>query len=174
MIMVKLKPYKYPPYLKQLAKHKLEDSEHLSPSVRQQLPRVRQASLDSFRTKKLCWKQLSLSECALVSDICMFSGECWTLRFAWRSTLIAFTSFYTWKRFRWRWTLRSMISMARPWLSTKQTKICLFSMWVRSKMIFKCVLVYFRCCHRYHDDVKYNFRFLNVIFHIYDYFYLCL
>ncbi|CAM4628135.1 unnamed protein product [Leuciscus chuanchicus] len=40
-IMVKLKTYKYPSYLKELAKHKLEDSERLSPSVRQQLPRVR-------------------------------------------------------------------------------------------------------------------------------------
>lgn len=41
VIMVKLKPYNYPAYLKQLAKHKLEDSEHLSPSLRQQLSRVR-------------------------------------------------------------------------------------------------------------------------------------
>ncbi|XP_048054939.1 putative helicase mov-10-B.2 [Megalobrama amblycephala] len=40
-IVVKLKQYNYPVYLKELAKHKLEDSKHLSPSVRQQLPRVR-------------------------------------------------------------------------------------------------------------------------------------
>ncbi|XP_051996519.1 putative helicase mov-10-B.1 [Xyrauchen texanus] len=40
-LMVKLKEYTYPAYLKELARHKLEDSESLSPSVRQQLPRVR-------------------------------------------------------------------------------------------------------------------------------------
>ncbi|XP_026122041.1 putative helicase mov-10-B.1 [Carassius auratus] len=50
-IMVKLNQYKYPAYLKELAKHKLEDSERLSPAVRQQLPRVRQV-LDS----QLCMK----------------------------------------------------------------------------------------------------------------------
>lgn len=104
----------------------------------------------------------------------MFSGECWTLRFAWRSTLSAFTSFYTWKRFRWRWTSRSMISMARPWRSTKQTRGCLFSMWVRSEMIVSnCVLVYVRCCYRYHD-VSRNFGFLNVIFSFLWLLYLCL
>ncbi|XP_016085841.1 putative helicase mov-10-B.1 isoform X2 [Sinocyclocheilus grahami] len=50
-IMVKLNQYKYPAYLKELAKHKLEDSERLSPPVRQQLPRVRRV-LDS----QLCMK----------------------------------------------------------------------------------------------------------------------
>ncbi|KTG05454.1 hypothetical protein cypCar_00026264 [Cyprinus carpio] len=49
-IMVKLNPYQYPPYLKELAKHKMEDFERLSAPVRQQLPRVRQASK---RAKKL-------------------------------------------------------------------------------------------------------------------------
>ncbi|XP_051562486.1 putative helicase mov-10-B.1 isoform X2 [Myxocyprinus asiaticus] len=39
--VVKLKEFKYPAYLKQLARQKLEDSEGLSPSVRQQLPRFR-------------------------------------------------------------------------------------------------------------------------------------
>ncbi len=52
--MVKLNPYMYPAYLKELAKYKLEDSERLSPPVRQQ-PRVRQASMDSFKTRTLCW-----------------------------------------------------------------------------------------------------------------------
>ncbi|XP_051985600.1 putative helicase mov-10-B.1 [Xyrauchen texanus] len=39
--VVKLKEFKYPAYLKELARQKLEDSEGLSPSVRQQLPRLR-------------------------------------------------------------------------------------------------------------------------------------
>ncbi|XP_016312825.1 putative helicase mov-10-B.1 isoform X1 [Sinocyclocheilus anshuiensis] len=55
-IMVKLNQYKYPAYLKELAKHKLEDSERLSPPVRQQLPRVRRV-LDS----QLCMK--NYTEC---------------------------------------------------------------------------------------------------------------
>uniref|UniRef100_A0A9J7ZVQ7 RNA helicase n=1 Tax=Cyprinus carpio carpio TaxID=630221 RepID=A0A9J7ZVQ7_CYPCA len=50
-IMVKLNPYQYPPYLKELAKHKMEDFERLSAPVRQQLPRVRRV-LDT----QLCMK----------------------------------------------------------------------------------------------------------------------
>ncbi|XP_043098693.1 putative helicase mov-10-B.1 [Puntigrus tetrazona] len=50
-VTVKLNSYNYPAYLKELAKHKLEDSERLSPPVRQQLPRVRRV-LDS----ELCMK----------------------------------------------------------------------------------------------------------------------
>lgn len=45
--VVKVNPYKYPTYLKVLAKHKLEDSERLPASVRQQLPRLRQACSSS-------------------------------------------------------------------------------------------------------------------------------
>lgn len=56
-IIVRLKQYNYPVYLKELAKHKLEDSERLSPSVRQQLPRVRQAKEMLLKT------QLFLSLC---------------------------------------------------------------------------------------------------------------
>lgn len=40
---VKLSLYEYPPYLKDLARHKLEDSERLSVFAKLQLPRVRQA-----------------------------------------------------------------------------------------------------------------------------------
>ncbi|XP_042614786.1 putative helicase mov-10-B.1 [Cyprinus carpio] len=50
-IMVKLNPYQYPAYLKELAKHKMEDFERLSAPVRQQLPRVRRV-LDT----QLCMK----------------------------------------------------------------------------------------------------------------------
>ncbi|KAL2090820.1 hypothetical protein ACEWY4_013083 [Coilia grayii] len=49
--VVKLKEYRYPNYLKDLAKQGLEDSEYLSPAARQQLPVVR-AVLDS----PLCMK----------------------------------------------------------------------------------------------------------------------
>lgn len=77
-IMVKLKTYKYPSYLKELAKHKLEDSEHLSPSVRQQLPRVRQAW--TLLEQRNCVENtaLSLSECALVLSVCSqaSAGHC--------------------------------------------------------------------------------------------------
>lgn len=55
-ITVKLNPYRYPAYLKELAKHKLEDSERLSPPGRQQLPRVRRL-LDN----QLCMK--NYTEC---------------------------------------------------------------------------------------------------------------
>ncbi|XP_072540773.1 putative helicase mov-10-B.1 [Salminus brasiliensis] len=40
--VVKLKDYKYPAYLKNLAKHRLADTEKLSPAARLQLPRVRE------------------------------------------------------------------------------------------------------------------------------------
>ncbi|KAG1963131.1 helicase MOV-10 [Pimephales promelas] len=83
-IMVKLKTYSYPAYLKELAKHKLEDSERLSPSVRQQLPRVRRV-LDT----PLCMKNyterfhllLYLEEIQMEVDIRKYdlSGKTMTL-----------------------------------------------------------------------------------------------
>ncbi|TRY89114.1 hypothetical protein DNTS_011152 [Danionella cerebrum] len=53
-IILSLDLYKYPSYLKELARYKLEDSEQLHPSVRQHLPRVRQL-LDT----PLCMKTYS-------------------------------------------------------------------------------------------------------------------
>ncbi|KAK7145167.1 hypothetical protein R3I94_011307 [Phoxinus phoxinus] len=84
VIMVKLNTYRYPAYLKELAKHKLEDSERLSPSVRQQLPRVRRV-LDTA----LCMKNynerfhllLYLEEIQMEVDIRKYdlSGKTMTL-----------------------------------------------------------------------------------------------
>uniref|UniRef100_A0A8C2A9K4 RNA helicase n=1 Tax=Cyprinus carpio TaxID=7962 RepID=A0A8C2A9K4_CYPCA len=50
-IMVKLNPYQYPAYLKELAKHKMEDFERLSAPVRQQLPRVRQLCMKNYKER---------------------------------------------------------------------------------------------------------------------------
>lgn len=53
-ITMKMNQYNYPAYLKELAKYKLEDSEHLPASLRQHLPRVRRL-LDT----QLCMKNYS-------------------------------------------------------------------------------------------------------------------
>lgn len=52
--MMKMNQYRYPAYLKELAKYKLEDSEHLPASLKQHLPRVRRL-LDT----QLCMKNYS-------------------------------------------------------------------------------------------------------------------
>lgn len=51
-MLVKLRDYKYPFYLKDLAKQRLEDSEYLSPTARQKLSSVR-----SVCCLPVCWDQ---------------------------------------------------------------------------------------------------------------------
>ncbi|XP_030634044.1 putative helicase mov-10-B.1 [Chanos chanos] len=58
-VVVKLKDYKYPVYLKELVKYRLEDSEQLSPAARQNLPSVREL-LDSTLSVKNYSKRFHL------------------------------------------------------------------------------------------------------------------
>ncbi|XP_076597717.1 putative helicase mov-10-B.2 [Chaetodon auriga] len=69
---VRLADYKYPHYLKELAKQRMEDSEHLSPAARQRLPSVRGLLNSSLKMKTYCHRfhlLLHLEEIQMEVDI---------------------------------------------------------------------------------------------------------